>query len=198
MTKLIFTLVLFFAYNTPIRAESCFPLYEKKAQEIQDDKAYTRNIGGQIYVDNGQLNYWPGVEVPGHVDNWARDFVHAIKYGPGYYSGEGEDPKLTWLEAFRKTISDQCKLPKGNHNQLRSMLKELMEDGSFCPDKKILESTFLAPKKKFKEVLKDAVKDQRFVDICQGKNVANDSSRSIKEVPEKKEKSSESKEALKQ
>jgi hypothetical protein len=166
-------------------AESCFPLYEKVAEEIQTKGAHDEYVGGQLYVNQGQLGYWPGMKVSGHVDNWSQELVDAIKWGPFIWSANPDDPRKEWLEAFRKSIKDECKLPKENYDTLRAMLKELMEDGSFCPGNKTFEPKFLKGKSEFKKVLKEAVKDQKFAHYCQDKAVQDDSSRLIKDVSEK-------------
>ena len=170
--------------STNISADSCLPLYEKKAEEIQKKDGYTERVGGQIYINNGQLGYWPGIEVSAHIDNWAKDLVYAIKWGPGFFSYSKDDPKKEWLDSFRKAIKDECKLPHDNYDHLRAMLSELMEDGSFCPNQKIFDPGFFGGKGEFKKVLKEAIKDQRFSHYCLDKAVKDDSDRSIKSVDE--------------
>lgn len=165
-----------------IYAESCLPLYEKKAEEIQKKDGYKERLGGQIYINNGQLGYWPGIEVSAYIDNWARDLVYAIKWGPGFFSYSKDDPKREWLESFRKAIKEDCKLPHNNYDHLRAMLSELMEDGSFCPNQKIFDPGFFGSKSEFKKVLQLAVKDQRFSHYCSDKAVKDDSDRMIKTV----------------
>lgn len=184
MIKLIS--VLFIAVVSFEVSADCFPLYEKKAEEIQKKDGYTTSVGGQVYQNpySGQLGYWPGIKVNADIDNWAEDLVAAIKWGPYIYSFKSDDPRKEWLEAFRKAVKKDCKLPEDNHDKLRAMLKELMEDGSFCPDGKIIEHKFLKGKNPFKDVLKKAVKDQRFAHYCQDESVSDDSFRKIKEVDE--------------
>lgn len=176
--------------STNISAESCLPLYEKKAEEIQKRDGYKERVGGQIYINNGQLGYWPGIEVSAHIDNWARDLVYAIKWGPGPFSYSKDNPSIIWLESFRKAIKDDCKLPKNNYDHLRAMLTELMEDGSFCPNQKIFDPGFFGSKSDFKKVLLSAVKDQRFAHYCTDKAVKDDSDRVIKSVDETETKES--------
>ena len=184
MVKLILSSVLF-VFSTPLLAESCFPLYHSKASEIQIKGANTQYVAAQVYVHNGQIGYWPGIPVPGHVDNWSQDFVDAIKWGPLTYTPDAENPRKDWLEAFRKSVKDDCKLPQDNYDNLRTMLNELMEDGSLCPQNKILEPKFLAGKSAFTKILKAAVKDQRFVQYCQGQSVKDDSQREPKNIEDK-------------
>lgn len=184
MNKSTFAILLF-AFTTSLLADSCFPLYQKVADEIQKKGAHDKYVGGQIYVNNGQLGYWPGMKVSGHVDNWSQELIDAIKWGPFLWSASSEDPRKEWLEAFRKSIKDECKLPKDNYDNLRAMLKELMEDGSFCPDNKTLQPKFIKGKTDFKKILKEAIKDQRFAHYCLDKAVKDDSHREIKDVSEK-------------
>lgn len=172
-------------------AQDCLKLYEAKASEIQKKDGYKTHVGGQVIIQNGQLGYWPGIEVNADIDNWAEDLVAAIKWGPYSYPQRDDDPRKAWLEAFRKEIKSDCKLPKDNYDKLRSMLKELMEDGSFCPNGEILHHTLIGGKRAFKKVLSEAVKDQRFVKICQGKDVADTNDRSKKEVEDKRQAPSE-------
>jgi hypothetical protein len=178
--KLLALSVMILSYNT--YANSCLPLYEKKAEEIQKKDGYKERLGGQIYIHNGQLGYWPGIEVSAYIDNWARDLVYAIKWGPGFFSYSKDDPKKEWLESFRKAIKDDCKLPHNNYDYLRAMLSELMEDGSFCPNQKIFDPGFFGNKSDFKKVLQSAVKDQRFSHYCSDKAVKDDSDRVIKSL----------------
>ena len=178
-------LVLLLSLTTSVMADSCFPLYQKVADEIQTKGAHDEYVGGQVYVNNGQLGYWPGMKVSGHVDNWSQELIDAIKWGPFIWSASSEDPRKEWLESFRKSIKDECKLPKDNYDNLRAMLKELMEDGSFCPGNKTLEPKFLKGKTDFKKILKEAVKDQRFSQHCFDKAVKDESHREIKDVNDK-------------
>lgn len=182
--------VLLFTLSSSLLAESCFPLYQKVADDIQTKGAHDEYVGGQLYVNQGQLGYWPGMKVSGHVDNWSQELIDAIKWGPFIWSASSEDPRKDWLEAFRKSIKDECKLPKDNYDHLRAMLKELMEDGSFCPGNKTLEPKFIKGKADFKKILKEAVKDQRFAHYCFDKAVKDDSDREIKDVSEKSGKNS--------
>jgi hypothetical protein len=157
-----------------------------KAAEIQKKKGYTQSVGGQLYVANGQLAYWPGLEVQADINNWAEDFYYAIKYGSNHTEF---DPRLKWLKAFRRVVKDECDLSEHNHDNLRVMLKELMEDGSFCPDQKILDSK--GKKKLYKQVLQEAVEANRFPQYCKSLGVKNDSSREIKDIQEKNSRKSQ-------
>jgi hypothetical protein len=178
-------------YSFSLWADSCFPLYQQKADEIQEKDGYTKNVGGQLYVNQGGgLGYWPGVKVQANIDNWAEDFVRAIKWGPNTYSFSSEDPRKNWLEAFRKSIKNECKLPEKNYDKLQAMLKELMEDGTFCPNNKILEPGFLGSKKVFVRIFKSAVKDKRFEQYCDNTAIKDDSFRETKDIDSRKTKSS--------
>lgn len=181
MIKLI-AATLIFSFSTPIMAASCFPLYAAEATKIREDKAYTENIGMSLYIQNGQLAVWPGVEMPGKIDNWAEDFVDSIKWGQIPIHDTSFDNRGAWLKALNRSIQSDCKLPDDNFVTLRKMLTELMEDGTFCPNSQIVRPKFLKGKKEFKDILKKALKDQRLVQYCQGRSVSDDSFRSVKEV----------------
>jgi len=81
-------------------ANSCLPLYEKKAEEIQKKDGYKERVGSHLYINNGQLGYWPGIEVSAYIDNWARDLVYAIKWGPAFFSYSKDDPKKRMARIF--------------------------------------------------------------------------------------------------
>ena len=163
-------------------ADSCYPLYEIKSQEIQEKDGYVTHVGAQIYIEDGQLGYWPGLPMQARIPNWSRELIEAVKWGPYTFSASKEDPRKDWLETFRKSISEECMLPKENYDQLRSMLNELMEDGSFCPNNTILGPKLLTGKSEFKRVLKDAVKSGRFSQHCQSAAVVDESHRAIKDI----------------
>jgi hypothetical protein len=184
-------LYVFFALafvSTNLLAQSCFPLYEQKANAIQKRDGYETHIGGQIYINQGQLDYWPGITVQASISNWSKELVEAIKWGPFFFTVSDEDPRKDWLEAFRKSIRRECKLPEKNYDHLRAMLKELMEDGSFCPGNKILKPKLIKGKSEFKKVLKNAISEGRFNEYCRRPNVVNESYRKIKDVQETKKK----------
>lgn len=190
MVKLLLILVTFLI-SAPIMAASCNDLYEAKAAQIRKDKAYTTSVGNYLFISNNQLGYNPGIQVPGRVDNWASDFLDAVEWGPLFLSMTDENPRKDWLEAFRKSIKNDCDLPTNDYKILQTMLKELIDDGSFCPNNKILEPGFLKGKKDFKKVLKSAVQDLRFPEYCKKNSVSDDSSREVKSIdannPQKKE-----------
>ncbi|MBY0516699.1 MAG: hypothetical protein K2P81_07320 [Bacteriovoracaceae bacterium] len=179
-TLILFSLLIF---SAQVSADSCFPVYEAEAAKINKEDGYTQSVGGQIYVVNGQIGYWPGIQVAADIDNWAEDFVMGVKYGPFMKFGyDKEDPREDILKMFAKQIKDDCSLPKDNYDNVRAMLKELMNDGSFCPEGKMLERPFLNRWKHFKKVLKSSVEGGRFQEYCQSSAVADDSSREIKDV----------------
>jgi hypothetical protein len=184
MIKLAFVLLLSSSLSHA-SSVSCYPLYQAEAERIQKKDGFTDHIGGQFYVNNGQLGYFPGIPVQGKIANWARDLVDAIKWGPYWNVHPDADPRNAWLEDFRVSVRKDCDLDMDKHDKLQSMLNELMEDGTFCPGGKMLESTFFKPKANFKKVFKQAVKENRFPQYCQSKAVVNDSFREVKEVEEK-------------
>lgn len=179
-------------------AESCFPIYEAEANKIREKKAYTETVGASLYVHNGQLAVWPGIEVPGKIDNWAQDFVDSIKWGHNPMLLGESDSRAAWLKSFNNSIKKSCPLPDDNHATLRKMLQALMDDGSFCLNSEIIKPKFLKSKGEFKDVLKKAVSDQRFADYCQSNSVADDSFRNIKDVENKKSSATKLKGAQKQ
>lgn len=185
MNRLLVLLLIF--TSLPVSAESCLKLYQKKASEIQEKDGYDTHVGGHLTINNGQLGYNPGIKVAGKIDNWARDLHDGIKWGP-YSFTSSPDPRKAWLDYFRKSVKDECDLPKEKHDHLRSMLLQLMEDGSFCPGGKILDEK--GKKKVYRKVLKEAVEAGKFPQYCKSKGVADDSSRVIKEVEEKSSKKS--------
>lgn len=167
-------LLLFISFTT--QAESCYPLYEMKSQEIQKEYGYKEEIGGRWDTAFGQLRWIPGKKIDANINNWAEDFILAVRSGPATGSFEkSEEERLEWLEAFRKSIKDECNISKNNYEQLNFMLNELMTDGSFCPGNKIIEPGFFESKSKFKKVLIDAVSSGRFAEVCK-KNIAVDDS----------------------
>ncbi|WPU64199.1 hypothetical protein [Peredibacter starrii] len=179
MIKMI-TVVTLMSLSSTLLAESCWPLYQNKADEIEKKDGYDTYVGGQLFVVHGQLGYDPGIKVPARIDNWARDFVDAIKWGPYSISFSSEDPREEWLKTLYKSINKECpNSSEKEYESLRAMMKELMDDGSLCPQNKIFEPKFLGGKKDFKKVLSEAVKDQRFPQYCNHQAVANDGRESV-------------------
>lgn len=187
-----------FLFPTLVSAESCFPLYEKMGAELRGEKY----VGGSLIVaPGGQLGYNPGLKVTDNQFNWAQNLVDGIKWGPYMKIGGGysEDPREDWLELFRKAVKSECDLPKGEYTELRSMLKTLMEDGSFCPENKIIKPFgFFETKGDFKKVLVDAVEAQRFPEYCKSKAVKDDSDREVKDTSDGVKKSKSQSKASKQ
>lgn len=173
-------MLTFYSFSSPLWADSCWPLYQAKSDEIQKEGAHTKHVGGQIMVSNGQLGYWPGIEVSGHVDDWSKDLIDAIKWGPYAFNFSSEDPRKDWLEAFKNSVDDECPAAK-DFDVLRNMLKELMDDGSLCPQNKILEPKMIIGKRPFKKILITAVKDQRFPQYCQNNSISDDTTREVKD-----------------
>lgn len=181
--KKIILFSCFFSLSSSLLAEtSCYPLYEEKAAEIKEKKAHDVNLGSEIVVVNGHVSVFPGITVPAKINNWAEDLLSAIKYGPELYGWSVDNPKRDWLDALNNSIKSDCRLEEDPYRtSLREIMNELMEDGSFCPDSKVLKSTFLSPYKHFKKVMKDAVKSGRFAEQCANK-VVNNSDRGAKTV----------------
>jgi hypothetical protein len=179
MKTLFFLLILVF--SLPVAAQSCFPLLEAESKRIHEKNSYTTHVGGQLYINNGQLGYWPGIEVAGQIRNWARDFDRAIKWGPlgydSYYDQRGEI-----LKVFRNSIRRSCPQIANDQAKLRNMLKELMEDGSFCPQGELLSRPFLSRWKFYKRAMREAIDSGRFDQDCNPQHIQDDSSRIIKDV----------------
>jgi hypothetical protein len=180
MIKRIVAIILF-SINQNVSAASCLELYQLQGEEIQKKYGYTKYVGGQIYQNpyNGAIGYWPGIKVQGDIDNWAEDFFYAIKFGPFTFPPRTEDPRKKWLESFRKAVKDECDLPAGDYKEIRAILQELMNDGAFCPQGKIIEHKLLTGKRPFIIIMKEAIKDQRFSVYCHNKAVIDDSYRAV-------------------
>ena len=173
-----------FFFPAIVSAESCWTLFEERQAYIQKEDGYKTYVGGHLYHYRGNWGYHPGLKVEADIDNWAEDLLHAIKWGPYLYSMRSQDPRKEWLETFRKAASSQCKLTKGDYKELRSMLKDLMDDGSFCPANKITEPGFLGSKAQFKKVLIEAIETGRFNQYCNNPAVQDDTYRNIKDSDE--------------
>lgn len=184
--KSLILLTLIFTTTPPYAQEStsCWPVYEAEEKKINEENGYTTHVGGQLYVHNGQLGYWPGIKVQADIDNYAEDLILGIKWGPMIMFSSKEDPRLTMLEAIKKGISKDCPLKHDNsqHDILRSMLTELMDDGSFCPQGKALRPQFFSRWKNFRTILKEAVGRGKFQGECLGVAVIDSNQRGAKDV----------------
>lgn len=153
-------LIMIIAFNCAMTwANSCFPIYESLREEIFDKHAEndTRlvpasgHLGGKLVVTF--------VKVPRIQDNWVDDFISAIHDGP-YRSGRKNDPRRSLLSSFARSVHKYCDLKDHEFSEVRHILRTLMEDGSFCPDGKILNSKGdLGP---FIRIFKRAVKSGQF------------------------------------
>ena len=170
--------------STQVSAESCWKIYQDEADKINKEDGYSTHVGGQIYVHQGSLGYWPGIKVAADIDNWAEDFVYAIKYGPMIMFSSKPDPRLDTLKALYKDIKKICPLEDKNEkfDTFRAILTELMDDGSFCPENKSLERPLFSRWKNFRKVVKDAVNKGQFQAQCQGLAVLDDSTREVKDT----------------
>jgi len=170
--------------STQVSAGSCWEIYQAEADKINKEDGYSTHVGGQLYVHQGSLGYWPGIKVAADIDNWAEDLVYAIKYGPMIMFSSKADPRLDTLKAIYKDIKKICPIDdkKQKFETFRAMLTELMDDGSFCPDNKMLERPIFSRLKNFRKILKDAVVKGQFQAQCQGLAVMDDSSREVKEI----------------
>lgn len=164
-----------------VSAKSCWTLYEERQAYIQKEDGHQTYVGGHLYHYRGNWGYHPGFKVEAVIDNWAKDFLLAIKWGPNHYNIFSEDPRKELLETLRKAVSSQCKLTQGDYKELRSMLKDLMDDGSFCPANKITEPGFLGSRGQFKKVLIEAIESGRFNQYCNNPAVQDDTYRNIKD-----------------
>ena len=179
-----FMLAILLLSSSVYAAEGCWPLLQAEAKKINERDGYQQNVGGQIYVLNGQVGYWPGITVDANIDNWAEDLEGSIQYGPQLITfGNQEDPQKEILEMFRKDIDEDCILPKDDYKNLQAILKELMDDGEFCPENKLLSRPILGRWKHYKRVVRDAVKSGRFQDQCQSVAIQNDHDRDEEHAP---------------
>jgi|GEM_PF-4656613 len=164
--------------------EGCWPLLKAEAQKINERDGYEESVGGQVYILNGQIGYWPGITVDANIDNWAEDLQRSIDYGPLMITfGNQEDPQKEILEMFRKDLDEDCMLPKDNYKNLQAMLKELMDEGAFCPENKLLSRPFLGRWKNYKRVVRDAVKSGRFQEQCQSVAIQDGNGREEDSAP---------------
>jgi len=148
--------------------DGCWGALKGEIEKINQEAGGQEQLAGQVYSLNGQIGYWPGITVDSNIDNWAQDFSRAITDGPKLITfGNQEDRQKQILEMFHEEISEDCILPEGNHSALRSMLKELMDEGAFCSHGEMLKRPMLVRWKHYKRVVLDAVKGGRFQDQCQ-------------------------------
>jgi hypothetical protein len=179
-----YILITFLLSSSLYAAEGCWPLLQAEAKKINERDGYQQNVGGQVYILNGQIGYWPGITVNANIDNWAEDFERSIQYGPQFITfGNREDPQKEILEMFRKDLDEDCILPKDNYKSLQAILKELMDDGEFCPENKLVSRPFLGRWKHYKRIVRDAVKSGRFQDQCQSVAIQDDLGRDEDSAP---------------
>ncbi len=165
-------------------SEGCWPLLKTEANKINERDGYQESMGGQVYVLNGEVGYWPGITVDANIDNWAEDLQRSIQYGPQLITfGNQEDPQKTILEMFRQDLAEDCVLPKDNYKSLQSILKELMDEGAFCPENKLVSRPMLGRWKHYKRITRDAVKSGRFQDECQSVAIQDDLDRDEETSP---------------
>lgn len=177
--------------SSQLRAESCWPIYEKEAKKIAEKSVQETTVGNHFYLNQDNLHYWPGTTIKTAGPNWVNDFTFAIKWGPSFYKSSN-DPRLSWLQSLEDSIKSDCMLEDKNFESLRAMMKDLMDDGSFCPQGKILKLGAFQNKSKFKKVLKAAVSDGRFAHYCDNKSLSDDSFREVKDADKPKSKHKES------
>ncbi len=183
MKLLLFMLTL--SFSTMTSAETCRILISKENPPIR------QNVGSHWGTNplSGGLYYHPG-EVYTFTDrsHWSFLFDSAVFYGVSSYSSDEESKmKKNILKKFSKDIEEDCQIvnskkQKDSYEILRNILKELVEDGSFCPGDKVLDRPLLSPWNNYRKILKDAVASGRFSDVCAGENTLSDSSREVKDV----------------
>lgn len=196
-TKVIILLLTSLAATTT-HAVSCWPLYEAEQKKIDEEGAYSVYVGGQFYQAGGQLSYDPGIKMAGYVENWVRDLLDSIKWGPSTQIYQRKNHRKEWLETLQDSMDKNCKIRSEEFEDLRSMLKVLMDDGSFCPDNQILKPGFFGGKGSFKKALKAALKEHKFTEYCQKEAIQDDSDRLIKEIPQGEKKSKSNNQASEQ
>lgn len=178
-----FGAILILLTTLPTLGAPCWELYKEEEKKIDQEGAHSVYVGGRFYQHSGQIFYDPGIKVSGPVDNWARDFNDAIKWGPasGYFAKKNQ--RQDWLEELQSAIENDCSSKNEDFESLRAMLSELMEDGSLCPEGKIIRPKLFGRKTDFKKILRQSIKDNKFTHLCQGPSVVDDSDRSIKNQP---------------
>lgn len=176
-------LILVFS-SQALASEGCWPLLKAEANKINAEDGHEESVGGQVYVLNGQIGYWPGITVDANIDNWAEDLQRSIEYGPQLITfGNQEDPQKEILEMFRQDIAEDCILPKDSYKNLQSILKELMDEGAFCPENKLLSRPILGRWKHYKRAVRDAVKSGRFQEQCQSVAIQDELGRDEETTP---------------
>jgi hypothetical protein len=165
-------------------AAPCFPFYKQKMDEIQKKEGRDVHVGSGFYIGNGRLRHNEGTPMAENIDNWAEDFLDAIEYGPKSFTLGKEDQRKKWLEAFKKSLGRDCKVSGQKYEEVRAMLHDLMSDGSFCPDGKIIEPGFLGSKKGFIRVFKAALEDKRLEQHCDQAAIKDETLRETKTAPE--------------
>lgn len=163
-------------------AETCRELIRKESrpEEVRLGGGFMQNpFSGQLYYSPGHLTY----------NDYSNDWAYLVEYS--IYYGVVAPPKERerrekFLRGFQKSIQQDCPSLKAQQSEpfklLREMMKELVEDGSFCPGNKVLRRPLLAQWKNYKKVLTDAVKAGRFSEECAGVSTVTSSYRESKEM----------------
>lgn len=183
----LFLTMITLLFSGTLYAQGCWPLLAAEAEQINRRDGHTQYVGGQFYVTPvGGIGYWQGLEVPADIDNWAEDLQDAIKWGPfASYYGRGEDPRREILALLSDEIKDDCSLSMDeDYTRLRSILKELMDQGAFCSAQAMLERPWHGRWKNYRRVLRDAVRGGQFQAQCQSVAVSDDHAREAKDAVE--------------
>lgn len=164
--------------SSAFAGEGCWQLLKEEAAAIDKRDGYQQTVGAQFILMNEQLVYYPGISMRANIENWAEDFEEAIKYGPmlSLFSSD-DDYRKEILDMFRKDIAEDCILPKDDYKNLQVILRELVDEGAFCPEGKLLSRPLLGRWKHYKKVVRDSVKAGRFQELCQSVAIQDSSDR---------------------
>jgi hypothetical protein len=161
----------------------CFKIYEEEKARLDKKFKQTKTVGQSLQIQNQQFIFFPGHEVSVPVKSWVSDFLGAMNSQSLWSDLDQEEEKV--LKGFRNAIKDECSLKKKEYSVLIIMLKESMNDGTFCPDGKMIDRPLLNPWKKFHEALIKKIESGAFQEYCVDKNLTIDQSQrenSSKEV----------------
>lgn len=146
-----------------------------EAQKYSEEHVVT--TAGTPINYHGTWMLWGSVSYSDDTFNNAKHLYLAADGGsfPTYGSS---DPVGKLIKLFRDEIAEDCYLPTSDDTIVRSILKELMDEGDFCPNNKMLERGSIFVWSKYRKVLLHAVKSGRFQTECQSVAVQNSLDRS--------------------
>lgn len=169
-----FVILVFIVMNSYAQEPSCFKIYEEEKARLDKKFKQTKTVGQSLQIHNQQFILFPGREVSVPVESWVSDFLGAINSQSLWSDLDQEEEKI--LKGFRNAIKDECPLKKKDYSVVIIMLKEAMNDGTFCPDRKMIDRPLLAPWKKFHQALVKKIEAGAFQEHCVDKNLTIDQS----------------------